>query len=182
MTWRSPKDLAVETGEAFRRLSGAIRRLAVTLTDGTRWQVIGKRDGTAGDEVVAVEVFGSIGIYARPPAGAKAEVIAVAPGGARALVAAGARDEATRQAAAGDLEPGETAVYTDKARILIKADGTVEIATLGGTALPLATKADIDALRSYISTHTHPSPAGGSTGTPSTPPPTAAGTAVLKAE
>lgn len=47
----------------------------------------------------------------------------------------------------------------------------------------LATKADIDALRSYIAGHIHTAPSGGGpTSTPTTPPPNAAGTKKLRAE
>lgn len=47
-----------------------------------------------------------------------------------------------------------------------------------GGSQALATKADIDALRSWAETHTHPAP-GGATSAPA-PPPSATGTTVLK--
>lgn len=48
----------------------------------------------------------------------------------------------------------------------------------GGSAAALATKADIDALKTWASTHVH----GGSGTPPTTPPPTPAGTSVLEGE
>jgi hypothetical protein len=64
------------------------------------------------------------------------------------------RDEATRQAVAGGLADGETCVYNDKAIIIVKADGTVEIRLAGGVAIALATKADLDKLRANFNSWT----------------------------
>jgi hypothetical protein len=58
---------------------------------------------------------------------------------------------------------------------LLVHDGTA------ADALPLATKADLDALQHAVDTHVHPT-TGGPSGTPVAPMPQAAGTSVLKAK
>jgi phage gp45-like len=152
VTWRGSEDFARETGEVLRLMRGMNRKVAITLTDGAKWQVVGQRGGQGGDETLRVEAFTGIGFYSRPPASGNPEAIATAIGGAKTLALVAQRDEATRQAVVGDLAEGETAVYNDKALIVVKADGTVEIRLAGGVALPLATKQDLQILRSAINT------------------------------
>lgn len=73
-----------------------------------------------------------------------------AVGGTKTPAIVATRDEATRKAAVGNLAEGETAVYNDKAVIVLKADGTVEIRLVGGVAIPLATKQDLIDLRTKL--------------------------------
>lgn len=150
-TRSSSADKAAATGDLARRAAGMIRRMAVGVTSRTFWQVLGHQllDGLR--ETRSAEVFQGVGIVARPPNGSSTETIVVFPaGGAAQPVIVGARDVATARAAVGELAPDETAIYTSAAVIVIKAGGTVEIRTPGGTAVPLATKADLEALRSAI--------------------------------
>ena len=91
---------------------------------------------------------------ARPPAGVKPEAIAVSIAGNKATAIVATRDEATRQAVAGDLAEDETAIFNTQALVVVKADGTVEIRLAGGVASPLATKADLDKLRANFSSWT----------------------------
>ncbi len=72
--------------------------------------------------------------------------------------------------------PGLLAHASD-ADPMIKFTSNGQIHAGGSDAL--ATKADIDDLRSYIVTHVHPAP-GGTTSAPTGPVPSAAGTTVLK--
>jgi phage gp45-like len=188
MTWRESSDFGKETGELLRLVRGLIRRMRVTLTTGARWQLLGQRGGAGGDETIDVEAFTGIGVYARPPSSGNPEAITAAVGGARTPVIVATRDEATRRAVAGDLAEGETAVYNDKAIVVIKADGTVEIRLVGGVAVPLATKADLDVLRTAISSAAIALGAGGAADIVAkadlalAPKPWPVGTTVLKAQ
>jgi len=127
VTWRDHKDHAAPTGTMLRLLGGLVRRMAVTLTDSTLWQVLGQRGGAGGDETADVENFSGIGFFSRPPSSGKPEVITVSVGGTKATVIVATRDEATRAAMAGGVNEDETAVYNSSVMILVKADGTIEI-------------------------------------------------------
>lgn len=128
MTWRGSKGFADDaTGVIARLLGGLVRRMSVTLSDSTLWQVLGQRDGVGGDETIDVENFSGIGFYARPPTSGKPEVVTVAVGGAKVTVVVATRDEATRAAMAGGVNEDETAVFNSSVMILVKADGTIEI-------------------------------------------------------
>lgn len=156
MSYRDGNDFAKQTGETLRTIRGMIRRLAVKLTDGVLWQLVGQRGGQGGDEVVHLEVFPGIGIYARPPASGAPEAIAAAIAGApKARVVIATRDEATRQAVVaalpdGEIGEGETIVYTPSVVIHLRANNTVEIRTLAGTAKRLLTEDDAQALKGAI--------------------------------
>lgn len=180
-TRNSPDDFMREIGADARRLAGMLRRYAITLTTRALWQLTGHRlpfDPSGTKETHDAEVFGGIGFYARPPASGKPEAIAVflGDGVGRPIVVA-VRDETTRQAIAGGLDEGETAVFTDKAIVVIKASGAVEIRSAGGTAHALVTQ-------EQFLNHTHLT-AGAGAPTPPTainPVPALTGTTVLKAE
>lgn len=184
MTYRSSQDFAQETSAFRRYVYGMIRRFAITLTDTARWQLLGQRGGAGGDELLSdVEAFTGIGFYSRPPSsGGKPEAIAVAVGGTRTTVIVAARDEATRQAIAGSIAAGETAMFNPQVILLCKANGTVEIRAGGGAAAPLATLADVQALTNFVQQMTLPM--SGATAGPPAPGsvPTPAGTTVLNAE
>lgn len=158
MTWRTSEDLKNDVRDiAGRFLRGLVRRFAITLTDGTKWRFSGMRSSSGGDETPDLEVFPGIGIYARPPndGTGNPEAIALAVGGAKHRVVVATRDEATRQAAlADDVQPGETCVYNGPIRIILLANGTAEIRLHGGVAIPLATKADLQALYTAFGTAT----------------------------
>lgn len=187
MSWPTVKSLAQVTDPLRTRLQGLVRRLVATATAFPRWQVAGVR-GVDGTETDRVEVFPGVGIQARPAAGHTAEVIAVnVDGRAGAAVAIATRDEAgaaaARTAATGGLAAGDTIVHADGLLVQLDASaGAVEVRTNGGAAVALATKADLEALRTWLIAHVHPDPASGFTGVPDTTPPTPAGTSVLKGE
>lgn len=140
MTWRDTRDHADATGVIARLLGGLVRRMSVTLSDSTLWQVLGQRGGIGGDETVDVENFSGIGFYSRPPGSGKPEAITVAVGGAKVTVVVATRDEATRAAMAGGVNPDETAVFNSQVMILVKADGTIEIGS--GPGMESTIKAD----------------------------------------
>jgi phage gp45-like len=163
-----------------------LRRLAVKVTTKALWQLLGHDDETED----AVEVFSGIGFYSRPSDDGSPEVVLAKIGGSSDHpVIVATRDERTRQALeeARDLAKDESIVFNSLAFVRVKADGTIEAASAGGTAVALATKADVDALQVAIDTHTHTVPIIGAAGTtPTTTPlvgmPAAAGTAKFKGE
>lgn len=197
-TRSSSQDRANETGDLARRVGGLVRRMAVGVTSRTFWQVIGHIlpfDPNKKRETHDAEVFQGVGIVARPPDGSKTETIVVFPGGASQPVIVGSRDLKTARAAVGELAADETAIYTSAAIVIIKANGTVEIRTSGGAAVPLATKADLEKLETAIAGAVPLAGDGGATlkaqiltGTPTSlhgvsgAAPWPVGTTVLKAE
>lgn len=177
MTYRTSEDLAQQTSPFRRLVYGMIRRLAITLTAEARWQLLGQRGGEGGDEILQAEPFTGIGFYSRPASSGNPEAVVVAVGGAKTTVIVATRDEATRQAVAGDLPDDSTAMFNTKAIIVINPDSTVEIRTPGGTADALVTQ-------SQFMNHTHTT-AGTGPPTPPTalsPSPPLTGTTVLKAQ
>lgn len=175
-------------GEA-RDLAGKIRRMAISLTSRSFWQVVGHRLLDNSTETRDVEIFSGIGFYARPPADGKPEaMVAFQEGGANPVIIA-IRDEKTRRAVAGAIGVDETAMYNTVAMVLVKSNETIEIRTPDGIADPVARKSDIAALRTALGTAVIALGAGGAadiavkadlvTGGPNTWP---VGTTVLKAE
>lgn len=162
------------------RAYGAIRRFVISLTDEVRWQLVGVLMPD-GPEAHRAEVFGGIGIYARPPAGVEAEAIAVMSGDANAPAIVGIREEQTRAAVAGNLQPDETALYNSKALVYVRQDGTIEARSKGGTAKRLATLDDLNALADWIHTEMIVNASGATAGT-TTSPPSADGTQTFEAE
>lgn len=184
-----------------RSLVGAIRRMAIKLTSKALWQLVGHTLPDGRTETRNADVFSGIGFYARPAADDRPEAIVLFPGAsAGAPVVVATRNEDARKAieavlnAGAGLAEGEAVVYGAGALIHIKADGTVEIRTPGGAAVPLATKADIDAVATFLKKqfdtalgHTHASvgaPPTAGTGLNGTgfAVPAAAGTLKTKAE
>lgn len=186
-TRNGPRELAEAVGAKARELAGKIRRFVVTRTTSALWQVTGHDLASIGGEVETreAEVFQGIGFYARPDDDEDTEAIVAFVAGAGNPIAIAVRNEATRRQIAADLLAGETQIHNATVLIRIKANGTVEIRTAAGVAVPLATKADLEALRTYVrSNMTIACPAGTSTpGTSDvTGPPAVAGTQVLKAQ
>lgn len=147
-TRSGPEDLAKEVGLKARELAGLLRRMIVTRTRSALWQITGHRllDGEV--ETRDAEVFGGIGIAARPQegdgAGAVEAIVAFPQGGGPIVIAA--RQEAARRVVAVDLAADETqlhgAIGEGGTIIRIRANGTVEIRTVGGTAKRLLTVDD----------------------------------------
>ncbi len=169
------------------RLRNMVRRFVVSVGHGAVWKLLGIRGLDGEDETVTAEVFQGIGIASRPAADGEPEAIVVNVGGAKVPVIVATRDQRTLAgvlASLGELEAGSTLIFTAGAVVYVRANGTVEIRSPGGAAAALATKADIDALKTYISTHTHSGVTAGAavSGVPAAAPPNATGTTVLKAQ
>lgn len=141
------EDHARENSPTAVKVRNMIRKLSIKFTRRVLWRLVGHDDVDEKD--IDAEAFTGVGFYSRPPEGGSAEVIVVSLGGPRARAIVASRDEATRKTIA-ELAENETAIFTTLSTVVIKADGTVEIRSKNGTALPLATKADLDALLSAI--------------------------------
>ncbi len=172
-----------DTDSAVARARSAVRRMAVTLTSQVLWQLAGFRMPDQSRETVNAEQFPGIGFFARPPSSGQPEAIAVMVGDAKVPVIVAVRDEATRSKVAGAIAEDEAMVFSSQAVVYIKADGTIEARTAGGAAVPLALKADVDALAHYVD-HTLTLPVSGATAGPvaGSTAPAASGTTVLKGE
>jgi len=177
-----PAELARAVGQEAREFAGLIRRMVVTRTTSALWQITGHTllDGTT--ETREAENFaGGAGFYSRPSADEDVEAVIAFPGGAGSPIIVATRQEAVRRVIAADLAADETQLHNSTTLIRIMADGTVEIRSRLGTAIPLATKADLDALADWIHTTMVVNATGATAGTTNDPP-DADGTQVLKAE
>jgi hypothetical protein len=135
------------TGTAARRLAGLVRRLAVKVTSGTFWQVVGHLlfDNKT-PETLDAEVFSGGGFYWRPKAGANAEAIVVFPGGPENPVIVGMRDEDLRKKMA-QIAQDEACMVNTQAGVFITNQGFVEARQDGGTAVGLALESELNNLR-----------------------------------
>lgn len=178
----SPRRARERAGSAAVRIRSMVRRAFAAVASGGLWQV-GGYDGESQNE--NVEVFPGVGYAARPSdasvAAGNPEVIVVNVGGSHAHpVIIATRDESVRVA----LDEDETAVFNSQALVKIKNDGTIEATSIGGTAVELALKSELDSLKTYLDAHVHINVTAGavSSGIPLTASPTPAGTTVLKGE
>lgn len=126
-------EFADQIGAFRRQLAGLARRMVVKLTDGGIWQLAGHSlFEPATRETVQAVNFPGIGIAARPPVGGAPEAVVIQIGGANNPAIVALRDEATRSASAGDLESDEVAIFNTTARVRVRANGTIEIASIAG--------------------------------------------------
>lgn len=183
MARQTIKSLRDRAGQPANQLRNLVRHYVVTKAAGAVWKLLGLIDGDGNEEKEDAPIFPGIGVWARPPSSGKPEAVVNLIGastGNPAIVAM--RDEKTRAAldkALGGIKAGETTTYGEKSVVYHKDDGTIEARSWTGTAVPLATKADVDNLRTWLIAHLH---SGGGGGTPTTTPPAAAGTKKLKGE
>lgn len=175
---RTVEELARTTNPTLRRIAGALRRMAVTLTARPLWHVVGHRTLDGSDETAVAEVFPGVGFYARPSRAGKPEAIVVHVGGASHPVVIATRDEKTRAAVASIAED-EAILYSSTAVVHVRADGTVEIRSPDGAAVPLATKADVEALKTHFDGHKHQHAIPNGTTLTSVPTRTPTGTVIL---
>jgi phage gp45-like len=148
-------------------LRNTVRRVAIGVAGAGRlWQFLGYIGAEGERETFDdVEVFQGIGFASRPKAG-QGEAVVLNVGGAPGhAVAAATR---ARESEPEDLEEDETQVHNTVTQVRVTKAGVVAVTDrLGGVAIPLATKADVDALVAWVKLHTHGSAAPGS---PTTPP------------
>lgn len=139
MSHWTAEDFAVQIGSFRREVAGRVRRFLVTLTSDVLWQLTGHSliDPTE-IEVRSVEVFPGIGFFARPPEGSEsAEAISLTVGGSNSPAIVATRDEATRQASAGDLDADSAAMFNTLCRVHCRPDGVIELHPVGDTLTPL---------------------------------------------
>lgn len=160
------RELARITDPMAAKLNGAIRRMTASITKSlAEWQVTGVRmlDGM---EVFKAELFHNAGFMSRPPQyerQAPEVIVVMASGSAKSPAVIATRDLKTASAVVKQvtgrdhLEPGETIIYTAAAGavVYLKPDGTIEARSATGTAVELATKADVVALRDWLAGHVH---------------------------
>jgi hypothetical protein len=127
VTYRTSEDFAEETSPFRRLVRGMVRHVTISLTQSSLWQVVGQKGGSGGTETFEAPPLTGIGVYARPPASGNPEGIALAIAGSKSTMIVAMRDEATRQAIAGDLAEDETAIFNSQALMLVKANGTIEV-------------------------------------------------------
>lgn len=148
-TLNGAADWREEVGTSARRLAGLVRRMAVTVTSGAFWQVLGHLLLDGKPETLDAEVFSGGGFYWRPAAGANAEAIVVFPGGPSNPCVVGLRDEGLRKKMA-DLAQDEAAMVTSQVGVYATAAGTIEARADGGTAVKLAKASELDDLRAFV--------------------------------
>lgn len=160
------RELAGITDPLVAKMNGAIRRMTASITKSiSEWQVSGVRliDGM---EVFKAELFHNAGFMSRPPQyerQAPEVIVVMASGSAKSPAIIATRDLKTASAVVQQvtgrnyLEPGETIIYTaaSGAVVYLKPDGTIEARSATGTAVELATKADVQQIRDELHQHEH---------------------------
>lgn len=203
MSYRYSKDTREEyAGKSKREVHGMVSVRELAEHTGQRAEAAGREalDGTSEDD--EIEVFGQAGVAARPSENAAVESLVLLVGASGDHAAVAAQIDSTRATVidATGLEPDETIVYTSQSVVHIKADGTVEIRSLAGTAVALVPLPVLQDLRDWIADHRHEYINGAGAATPTTKPisttaasplppttpldapPTPTGTTILKAE
>lgn len=150
MTDYTTKDFRDQTSPQTRDWRGMIRRVAISLTSGAKWQTIGHLllDGVT-KETRDAEPFSGIGFYARPAAGANAEAVAVFVGGASNPHIVATRDEDTRKKVA-KLDQDETMAFNTQVGVKMTKDGKIEACANGGTPVELALASELNSLRAFV--------------------------------
>lgn len=131
-TKESRDDVSVEA----RGWRGIIRRLAITLTSGGIWQMVGHNLPGNTKEIRKVEVFSGIGFASRPAAGANAEAVVVHVGGYPNPIAVAMRDEDLRRKMAPMSFQDITVMFNTRATVQISG-GVVSIFAPGGATHPM---------------------------------------------
>jgi hypothetical protein len=190
---RRSKDLRQRASESVLALANLARRVVFGATSGGQWTIRGYEtdDDIEGSDDDPADVFGGIGIYAKPASEDDAEGVLINIGGkADHPTIAAVRNEDARKRYVdefGDISAGEIAIFNSsgKSRVIIEAGGDIVleaesgkeifVRSPGGSTDQLVTKTDFQ-------NHTHlTAPVG-----PATPPtaivPPFVYTSVLKAE
>jgi len=148
MPLRPESRLREPLSKGANMVKAMIRRMTVIASSLGLWTLEGYRS----EQDEGVPVFSGIGFYSRPGPNGDPEVVLVKIGGKTAHgVVVATRDETLRRTltAIKDMLEDETAMFNSKARVHIKADGTVLIDD-GSGAVELALKSDNAAIISAI--------------------------------
>ncbi len=171
MSYRHLQDLKKQYYDPMTRRLRALlswRRLDLDESTGDRATALGREDETGAVETDEMDVLAPVGIIARPEANVTVEALVgfVGADGDHPVVL-NTLDHGRRAIIdAVGLDADETVVYTQQAILKITADGTVEIRSIGGTAVQLATKADVAALKAHFDQHKHAGAFGGTGSAP----------------
>ena len=204
MTRNNARGLRQRGSRAALRMGNMIRRVVVAASQGEAWGFEGyaipnlrgeesfELEGE-GDE--PIEVFQGIGIVARPAAGDDAEALVFAVGAeAEHQVVGAVRSEAARARYLeefGEIAAGEIAIFNSagSARVLVRADGTIEITAASGQEILLSAGGATDRLvtRTEFMKHGHLTAGTGAVTPPMVAPapsvdPAFPGTQVVKGE
>ncbi len=135
------------------RMANAIVRGVVQLVDDSVKQQLIQIGALAGETIDATEHFQPYGLSSVPLPGA--ETVTIFPNGDRGHPLTVAVSDRRYRPTGGVA--GEVTLHNHvSARLILKADGTVEIRSASGTATRLPTLADYNTLRTTFNTHTHP--------------------------
>ncbi len=167
-----------------QRLRSRLRRMALAASDALKWIATGYEDGEGNLEENEAEVFSGIGFYSRPHGDDRAEVLLLNVEGEAnhpVIIATRSQDGIKRL---GTINADETVIFTSQAEVRILNDGTIHARSIDGTAAPVATLADIQALITTFNAHLHTGVTTGmaSSGPPASPASSASGTQILRAE
>lgn len=172
-------------GRQALEVANMVRRVVVSASKGGAWSVGGYaipdlRGGstitTEGEDDDPAEVFGGIGIWARPAGGDRAEGLLLNVGGkAEHGVICAVRNEDARKRYVeefGSIGQGEIALFpsTGTSRVLIKQDGSIEITPAAGKKILIKTKdgtTDSLVTRTEFLSHGHPTAPMGPVSPPS---------------
>ncbi len=171
---RGPQTFRARASRRVLDMANAIRKVAISSSEGSDWGMLGYEfenleDGSTtceGEGDDPIPVFQGIGIFARP-LGTNAEGMMLHVGcQADHPILVAVRDEDARRAyveAFGEVAKGELAIFNGQgtARLLIKADGTIDVNAPGGSPVSLAKVAELALLQSTIAAVV---PLGGDTG------------------
>jgi len=135
----TPKNLRSRLGTL---LANFVELAALGRTSGELWQVLGLENRAAD-----AAAFQGVGVTARPPEG-RGQAVVLYPGDGSEPIVVATTDPGGRF----QVEADETAVHNTMSVCHFKADGTVEIRSRDGTAVSLATKADLQAVYDAIAT------------------------------
>jgi uncharacterized protein (DUF885 family) len=193
-----------ENGKRSRQIRGMVSRRQFHQPDseknGQVQVVLGREAGDGSFEEDKVDVFQPVGLVANPHEYSTVESVTLFVGadGDHPVSAATLDHRKYEIIDEVGLDADEVIVYTTTSIVKIFRDSHVEIRSIDGTAVPLATKADVDALQSRLNAleqnflgHGHPTAALGPPSPPAavapgafppTTPATITGTQKLKAE
>ncbi|HVJ29760.1 MAG TPA: phage baseplate assembly protein V [Gammaproteobacteria bacterium] len=164
-----------------KRVANTVARAVIELVDDDKKLQLLQVGALTDETIDDAEHHQPYGFSSVPLAGA--EAVVVFPNGDRSHPLVVSVSDRRYRPTGG--QAGEVTIYNNAgARVILKADGTIEARSAGGTAGALATLADVQALRSTFNTHVHTgvTVGSGSSGAPSTPASPPGGTTKFKAE
>ncbi len=139
-----------EVSPETRDWRGMVRRVAIKLTSGSIWQVMGHRLLSGDKETRDAEAFSNVGFFSRPPAGANAEAVEVHPGGfASGPLIIATRDEDTRKKVAV-IDQDETIIYNSAVIAVCKKTGQMWICAPGAAPVGVALASELNSLRAFV--------------------------------